>query len=176
MIRYATEKDIPAIAAIYDRIHGAEEAGLLTTGWLRGVYPTEATAREALKAGELFVLQDGWAVVAAARINRRQVDVYARVNWRYPAPDDQVMVLHTLTVDPLKSGQGYGRQFIEFYEIFALLYGCPVLRIDTNAKNTAARAMYAKHGYTESGVVPTVFNGIPGVMLVCMEKGLGNRN
>ena len=175
MIRYATEKDIPAIAAIYERIHGAEEAGLLTTGWLRGVYPTEATAREALKAGELFVLQDGGAVVAAARINRRQVDVYARVNWRYPAPDDQVMVLHTLTVDPLKSGLGYGRQFIEFYEIFALLYGCPVLRIDTNAKNAAARAMYAKHGYIESGVVPTVFNGIPDVMLVCMEKKLADR-
>ena len=63
--------------------------------------------------------------------------------------------------------------FLEFYEDYALRHGCPVLRIDTNAKNAAARAMYAKHGYIESGVVPTVFNGIPGVMLVCMEKRLG---
>ena len=176
MIQLATASDLSAIAAIYGRIHDAEEAGQLTTGWLRGVYPTEATAREALAAGELFVLEDAGEIAAAARINRQQVDVYALVDWRYPAGDDQVMVLHTLTVDPLKSGRGYGRQFLKFYEDYALRHGCPVLRIDTNAKNAAARAMYAKHGYIESGVVPTVFNGIPGVMLVCMEKGLGNRD
>ena len=47
-----------------------------------------------------------------------------------------------------------------------------MLRIDTNAKNAAARAMYARHGYFESAILPTVFNGIPDVMLVCMEKRL----
>lgn len=173
MIRQAVEADIPAVAGIYDRVHDAEAAGALTTGWLRGVYPTEQTARAALATGDLFVLEDGGAVVAAARINREQVDVYSEVNWRYPAGDDQVMVLHTLTVDPARAGRGYGRQFLAFYEAYALENGCPVLRIDTNAKNAAARAMYARHGYVESAIVPTVFNGIPDVMLVCMEKRLG---
>ena len=172
-IRRATISDIPAIADIYERIHDAEAAGRLSTGWLRGIYPTEATARAALEAGDLFVLEDGEQVVAAARINRVQVPDYALVDWRYPARDDQVMVLHTLTIDPLHAGQGYGRAFLAYYENYALENGCPVLRIDTNAKNTAARAMYAKHGYIESGVIPTVFNGIPGVNLVCMEKRLG---
>ena len=172
MIRLARADDLPAVAAIYDRIHDAEAAGRLTTGWLRGVYPTGATARAALAAGDLFVLEDGGAIVAAARINREQVDVYARVPWRWPARDDEVMVLHTLTVDPQKAGRGYGRRFVGFYERYALEHGCPVLRIDTNAKNTAARAMYARHGYVESAIIPTVFNGIPDVMLVCMEKRL----
>ncbi len=172
MIRNATERDIPAVAAIYERIHDAEAAGRLTTGWLRGVYPTEETARAALMAGDLFVLEEGGTIVASARINRQQVDVYAKINWRYAATEDQVMVLHTLTVDPSKSGRGYGRQFLSFYEDYALAHGCPVLRIDTNERNAVARAMYKKHGYIESGVVPTVFNGIPGVMLVCMEKRL----
>ena len=49
MIRKATQDDIPAIAAIYERIHDREEAGAGATGWKRGVYPTEATARAALK-------------------------------------------------------------------------------------------------------------------------------
>ena len=172
-IRLADEADIPAVAAIYDRIHDAEEAGRLTIGWMRGVYPTAATARAALAAGDLFVLEDGGQVVAAARINREQVPAYAQVDWRFKADDTEVMVLHTLTVDPLRAGQGYGRQFLAFYETYALRCGCPVLRIDTNAKNVAARAMYASHGYIESGVIPTVFNGIPGVDLVCMEKHLG---
>lgn len=172
MIRKATVRDLPAVAAIYDRIHDAEEAGRLATGWLRGIYPTEDTARAAVAADDLFVLEDGGEIVASARINRLQVDVYAQVDWRYPATDGQVMVLHTLTVDPSKSGRGYGRQFLSFYEGYALAHGCLVLRIDTNEKNAAARLMYARHGYIESGIVPTVFNGIPNVMLVCMEKRL----
>lgn len=171
-IRLATAADIPAVAAIYERIHDAEEAGRMTIGWQRGVYPTAATARAALAAGDLFVLEDGGAIAVAARINREQVPVYAQVDWRYKAADSEVMVLHTLTVDPKRAGKGHGRRFLEFYEAYALEHGCPVLRIDTNARNAAARAMYARHGYIESGIVPTVFNGIPGVDLVCMEKRL----
>ncbi len=172
MIRLAREGDIPAVAAIYERIHDAEERGQLTIGWRRGVYPTEATARAALSAGDLFVLEDSGTVAAAARINRVQMPDYALVNWRYAADDDEVMVLHTLAVDPLLSGRGYGRAFISFYERYALENGCQVLRIDTNARNAAARAMYARHGYIESGIIPTVFNGISSVELVCLEKRL----
>ena len=42
--------------------------------------------------------------------------------------------------------------------------------MDTNAVNTAARTLYKKLGYTEVGIVPCVFNGIPDVKLVCLEK------
>lgn len=173
MIRKAFARDIPTVADIYGHIHEAEAAGRITTGWLRDVYPTEATARSALEADDLFVLEEEGRIVAAARINRHQMPDYALVKWRYPARDDQVMVLHTLTVDPLHAGRGYGRAFLEFYESYALQNGCTALRIDTNAKNTVARAMYARHGYVESGVIPTVFNGIPGVNLVCLEKKPG---
>ena len=36
----------------------------------------------------------------------------------------------------------------------------------------AARRLYARLGYREIGIVPTVFNGIPGVDLVLLEKNL----
>ena len=64
------------------------------------------------------------------------------------------------------------RAFIEYYEAYARETGCTELRIDTNARNAVARAMYKKHGYTEIGIVPTVFNGIEGVQLVLLEKYL----
>ena len=51
--------------------------------------------------------------------------------------------------------------------------GCRELRIDTNARNVTARTLYQKLGYKEIGIVPTVFNGIPGVNLVLLEKHLG---
>ena len=174
MIRRATLADLPAIADIYDAIHAEEEAGRMTVGWARGVYPTADTAREAVLAGEMFVLDADGGIAASGRINRAQMPAYAAAAWKYPADDDRVMVLHTLTVHPGLSGRGYARQFLRFYEAYALEHGCPCLRIDTNARNAVARAMYARHGYAESGVIPCEFNGIPGVRLVCMEKWIGD--
>lgn len=172
-IRKACEADILAIAGIYDRILAKEEAGQATIGWARGIYPTEDFARNALAADDLFVLEDGGIVCATARINQEQVPEYAGGDWLYSdASDDEIMVLHTLVVDPQIAGHGYGRAFVAFYEQYAKKHGCPYLRMDTNAINTAARRFYAKLGFRESGIVGCTFNGIPGVRLVCLEKKL----
>lgn len=172
MFRKANSRDIPAVTGIYDRIHHREEQGLTTIGWIREIYPTEATARAALEQDELFVLEENGQIVAAAKINREQDPAYLLARWEHPAREHQVMVLHTLVVDPNCGGKGYGTKFVAFYEQYALTQGCPYLRMDTNERNTAARALYKKLGYTEVGIVPCQFNGIPGVNLVCLEKKL----
>jgi len=81
-------------------------------------------------------------------------------------------VLHTLVVSPSASGQGIGSRFVAYYEELARERGCTVLRMDTNERNVIARRMYKKLGYREAGVASCVFNGIPGVGLVCLEKKL----
>ena len=174
MIRKALESDIPAVAAIYDKLHTEEEAGRATIGWIRGVYPTEDTARQALSRGDLFVQEDGGAIVGAAIINQTQVDAYYGGPWQYAAEDNEVMVLHTLVIDPDAAGRGFGKQFVAFYEDYAIQNGCKVLRMDTNSRNLRARAMYGRLGYREAGIVPCVFNGIAGVGLVLLEKMLNN--
>ena len=172
-IRLATQADIPAISAIYESIHDTEEAGKNQIGWIRGVYPTRITAEQALKRGDLFVLEDAGTLYGTGIINNIQVDAYKLGNWQHAANDSEVCVLHTLVIDPKSAGHGYGRAFLAFYENYAKEHGCNELRIDTNARNLAARAMYKKHGYTEIGIVPTEFNGIPDVQLVLMEKYIG---
>ena len=172
MFRKATMNDVDAIAAIYAAIHTEEEAGRTTTGWQRAIYPTRKTAEDSVALGDMFVAEQDGTVVAAARINREQVDVYAHVPWEHAAPDDEVMVLHTLVVSPTVKGRGLGSAFVAFYEQHAREKGCSVLRMDTNERNLAARALYKKLGYREAGVMPCVFNGIPGVGLVCLEKKL----
>ena len=82
------------------------------------------------------------------------------------------MVLHTLVVDPTLAGKGYGSRFVRFYEQYAAENDCLYLRMDTNARNQAARRLYRHLGYREAGIVPCEFNGIPGVQLVCLEKTL----
>ena len=157
-IRKAAERDVLPVAVIYEHIISEEEAGRVCIGWQRGVYPTEHTAREAIAAGELFVMADGGEIVAAARINRTQVPEYADAQWEYTAPDDEIMVLHTLVVSPACAGRGYGTEFVHFYERYALENGYPYLRMDTNAKNTAARRLYARLGYKEVGIVDILVN------------------
>ena len=171
-IRLARENDIPAVTAIYDKVLREEEQGRYTIGWIRGIYPTEETARTAIAAGELFVLETEGKVIASARINHEQMPAYARVSWSVDAAQDQVMVMHTLTVDPEMNGCGAGKRFLQFYEEYALEHGSHVLRIDTNERNLNARRMYAAAGYEEKGIIPCEFNGIPDVGLVCMEKVL----
>lgn len=173
-IHPATADDLPRIEQIYDAIHTAEETGAASIGWARGVYPTRATAQAALDDGTLFVLEDDGDLVAAGRIDQTQVPVYAQVPWAHDVPPEQVLVLHTLVVDPTAGGHGYGTQFVRFYEQRARTHGCPELRIDTNAKNVNARRLYAHLGYREAGITPCTFNGIDGVALVCLEKWLGS--
>ena len=172
MIRKAVLEDAAAVEKIYDRIHTEEEAGRMTIGWARGVYPTRRTAEDAIARSDLFVLEDGGEIAAAAIINQVQVPSYSSAKWKYPAPPEEVMVLHTLTVSPARKGRGYGKEFVAFYEDLALLKGCRYLRMDTNARNAAARAMYRKLGYREADTVQCTFNGIEGVALVCLEKKL----
>ena len=171
-IRKASSSDIDAIAAIYDNIHTEEEAGRVSIGWVRGIYPSRTTAEEALARNDLFIAEAGGKAVGTAVINQIQVDAYAGAPWQYDAADDEIMVLHTLVIDPYTKGQGYGSSFVEFYEKYALENGCSYLRMDTNVLNAAARKFYSHRGYKEIAVVPCRFNGIPDVDLVLLEKKL----
>ena len=170
--RIATMGDLDRIEEIYSRIHDEEEAGRATIGWIRAIYPTRATAEIAIRRGTMYVEEIDGRVVAAAKIDQEQVPEYADAAWTADAPEDRVLVLHALVVDPAESGRGHATAFVRFYEDFAKKRGFPFLRMDTNERNTAARTLYRKLGYREIGIVSCVFNGIPGVRLVCLEKTL----
>ena len=172
-IRKATSDDLAAVESIYDEIHDAEEKGIITTGWLKGIYPVRSVAESALQRDDLYVMEEDGIICGAALINQIQVDVYAGAPWKHDVPDDRVCVLHTLVISPKANGRGLGKRFVQFYEDYALKNGMPELRIDTNERNVKARAMYRKLGYEEIDIVPTVFNGIPNVNLVLLEKHLG---
>ncbi len=175
IVRKGSSADLDGIARIYNEIHDEEENGTVTTGWVRGVYPVRATAEAALQRGDLFVMEEDGRIYGAAMINQIQVYAYANGKWKHAVPDSEVCVMHTLVISPKASGRGLGKQFLRFYENYALENGMPELRIDTNERNTRARAMYRKLGYEEIGIEPTSFNGIPDVNLVLLEKYLGDR-
>lgn len=171
-IRKATISDIDDIEKIYENIHDEEEKGLTTIGWIRNIYPTRTTAKAGLERNDLFVMEDEGRIVASAVINQVQVDEYRYASWKHSAKDNEIMVLHCLTVDPNQKNKGYGKAFVAFYESYVKQHNCVNLRMDTNARNTRARNLYKKLGYEEIGIVKCIFNGIPDVQLVCLEKYL----
>lgn len=170
--RKARKTDIKRIWEIYLENHIEEEEGRAVIGWNRNIYPVKKTAEEALLRGDLFVGEDETGVVGTAIINQEQVDVYADGCWQYDAPDDEIMVLHTLVISPKVSGKGYAKRFVAFYEQYAIEHGCFYLRMDTNERNQRARSLYAKLGYREIGIVPCVFHSMPDINMVLLEKKL----
>lgn len=170
--RKAAPSDISDVVRIYDASHTEIERGRSDTGWVRGVYPTEDTAKDALARGDLFVAENNGKTVGTAIINHIQPDAYTGAKWEHEAPQDKVMVLHTLAVDPACQGHGIGSAFAAFFEDCARSHGCTCVRLDTQAKNVGARKLYNRLGYSERGIVPCKFNGIAGVQLVLMEKAL----
>gem|GEM_PF-285849 len=172
LIRKAVAADLDAVEAIYDELHSAEESGEAVIGWIRGVYPVRETAEAALRREDLFVLEDEGKIRGAGIINQVQVDVYEGAPWKYSADPGEVCVLHTLVISPRGGRKGYGKRFVQFYEDYAREHRLPELRIDTNARNLRARTMYRKLGYEEIAIIPTVFNNIPDVNLVLLEKHL----
>ena len=92
IIRKGTQADLVSVEQLYNDIHTAEETGHQTIGWIRGVYPTRATAQAALDVNDLFVLEDAGKLLGAARINKAQVDSYAEGDWEFAARDEEVCV------------------------------------------------------------------------------------
>ena len=173
IFRKAIENDIESITSIYEEVHEEIESGKIWIGWIKGVYPTRDTVVAAIERDALFVMEDEEKIVGVGIINQQQVDVYREIKWKYPAPDQEVMVLHTLAISPKVSRKGYGSKFVKFYENYAKENGCNFLRMDTNERNTNARALYKKLGYDEVEMIPCTFNGIEGFHLVMLEKYIG---
>ena len=46
--------------ALYREIHDAEAHRILTTGWLRDVYPVRSTAEAAIRRDDLFVMEEAF--------------------------------------------------------------------------------------------------------------------
>ena len=64
IIRKATQEDLQRIAAIYDEVHTREEAGEVTTGWIRNVYPVQISP-----AGYKCEEQSGERFLSEARVS-----------------------------------------------------------------------------------------------------------
>jgi ribosomal protein S18 acetylase RimI-like enzyme len=150
-IRAAEKSDIPRIAGTYQDLLRFEQKHGGFSNWKLDVYPTAATAEEAVVKKQMVVLEDDGALCASMRLNDAQAPEYEAIPWQYPAKKDEVLVIHTLCVSPSKAGHGYGTALVRFAKQWASDHEYKVIRLDTYAHNEPAKALYLKNGFRIAG-------------------------
>ena len=171
-IRLAVQRDLPAIAAIYDAILDQEKRGPVYTNWQRGKYPTPDTAQQALEAGGLYVGEEDGFLWGVVTLNSVQLPEYAAIRWTLPADGAQVGVIHTLCIHPSAAGKGRAREMVAFCEEESRRLGRTVMRLDTWEGNLPANRLYPSLGYRYAGKAEFFFQGFIHENLNCYEKAL----
>ena len=172
MIRKAAAADLPQIGGIYEAIFDKEDKGPIYTNWLRGSYPTEEDARQALAAGTLYVGEENGVLWGVVNLNGVQLPEYDAIPWTIPAERDKVGVIHTLCIHSAQSGRGYAKQMVAFCEGTAKAQGKTVIRLDPWEGNVPANHMYPSLGYRFAGGTEFFFHGYIHEILNCYEKAL----
>ncbi len=159
MIRKANENDILPVAALYERELDYEEKHQKYTSWQRGIYPTADTARAGVKKGTLYVLEEDGEIVASVILDSRQPPEYRNVDWDIDVKYDQVLVVHTLCVDPDHASSGAGTKMLDFTKELAREGGYRTIRLNTRSTNTPAMKFYEKNGFSVAASKEILLNG-----------------
>lgn len=159
MVRKATSDDIAAIALLYDKAIDYEDSHVKYTSWQKGIYPTADTARLGLKNDSLFVYEESGKILASVILDTRQPPEYKKIKWSVDPRYDQVLVIHTLCVDPDFAGAGIGSAIVDFTKELACKTGCLTIRLNTTQRNVNATHLYEKNGFVVADTRSILLNG-----------------
>lgn len=152
MIRKAVMSDLDQIEQCFVELLEYQQTHTAYTGWRLHVYPTRATAEQALSAGTLYVMEQHGEIVASMIASQNQPAKFRDVDWQYPAQNDEVLVLHLLCVRPSHARQGIGQAMVRHLMQEARSLHYKAVRLDTSEQNTPAQALYIKQGFECAGL------------------------
>ena len=159
-IRRATEKDLDAVAAIYDAARAFMHAHGNPTQW-PGDYPDLRDAEKDLEADALWVLDEGAGPIAVMSVLPGPDPTYAVIEGDSWLNDDPYWVMHRLAV--AQSGRGAGSRMLEW-----LCAEHSNVRADTHADNAPMRRTLEKCGFVRRGTI-WVEDGTPRIAYHCVR-------
>lgn len=144
--------DVESVAYIYQAIHEDLEKTINYPKWPKDIYPTETSALNAIQNQELYILKVDCQIVGSVILNHDQNTGYEQADWLVNAPEEKVLVIHTLAIHPHLKGQGYAGVMLDHIKKFALQTNHLALRLDLTQGNLPARYLYQKHGFYFTGI------------------------
>lgn len=149
MMKAAVKRDLDAVFELYQKgVRDMKARGL--NQWMWGVYPNEAILEEDVEKGQLYILKEEGAILAALAMNEESDPQYETVAWHF---GQKPAMMHRLVVDPDCQGRGVGRQVMAWLMEEAARTGHDCLRLDTNLLNERAVALYESLGMHRAGQV-----------------------
>ncbi len=155
----ARAADVDEIFALRRRLeewmaaHGIDQ-------WPVGSLPRERIATQAAD-GQWWVVRDDDGVVATARL------VWADPEY-WGDDDAPALYVHGLMVDRRARGAGHGRALVEWADSLARGRGVDWLRLDHRESNPHLDDLYRSWGFE-----PVRLSGLPGFLVVLMQRPLG---
>ena len=136
-------------------------------------YPSRAFFREALAAGNLFVLSDGDGIAGVAVLDGRQPSEWSSAAWEDQGAPFQV--IHAFAIAPRAQHGGYGKSLLAYCEDVVGKRGAKSIRIDAFSENTGALRFWERHGYRFRGEVRFASKPAGHQRYFCYEKSLGRQ-
>lgn len=147
LIEKGTIYDIEELEVLYDDINDYLEANINYPGWIKGVYPVRETAATGIESNNLFVLKIDGVIAGSVILNNKPENAYNEVSWDIEADYKDVIVVHTLVVNPKFMRQQIAWKLMQFAQQYAIEQGIKSIRLDVSIHNIAAIALYEKLGY-----------------------------
>lgn len=147
MFRLAKQNDFENIKAAYLDVIKNTPHMKSCARWIYGQHPTDSMIRSYIDGNSMYVLMDGEEIAGMMAVTMSQGEDYHDINWGVSLNDDEVAVIHILSVRPAYHGKGVGRRLIEEAKSLAKEKGKLAVRLDALSSNVPAQRMYEGMGF-----------------------------
>lgn len=142
-----TINDIDELENLYNNLNDYLEAGTNYPGWAKGIYPIRETAVNGIQNNKLFVLKMNNEIAGSIILNHEPETAYSQVIWGIEADYKDIVVIHTLVVQPKYMKNGVGKKLMNFAKEYSIEREMKTIRLDVSIHNTPAISLYEKCGY-----------------------------
>lgn len=150
-IRCAQSMDFEKIAAFYKYVIENTQEMEKYARWVYGQHPTDEMILKYIEQDAMYLLEQEQTIVGAMAVTMCQSDEYHDINWEIDADDDEVAVIHILSIHPDYQKQGIGKRMIRESINLAETEMKKVVRLDALESNKPAHKMYQSCGFVYRG-------------------------
>lgn len=116
-------------------------------GWKKDIYPSQEFLLDSINNYELYYGELENQIISSMIVNNKYNKEYNDVKWLTDASDDELLVIHTLGVDPRFAGKGFAKEMVHSVIDMGRKKGLKSIRLDVLEGNTPAEKSYTKIGF-----------------------------